>query len=71
MPTGDVTEGVRAAQHGQTSGQGDAEEADAQLLLLGQEQRRQHRSATNAEDQPERAEELRTQPRAERWLPHE
>jgi hypothetical protein len=67
MATGDVTEGVRTAQHGQSGGQGDPEETDAQLhLFLGQEQRRQHRGATNAEDQPERTEELRAQPRAER-----
>jgi hypothetical protein len=60
LAAGDVTEGERPAQHGQPSGEGDPNEADAHLyLLLGQEQRRQHRSATNAEDQPERAEKLR------------
>jgi hypothetical protein len=61
VAAGDVTEGECAAQHGQAGGEGDSEEADAQLdLFLGQEQRCQHRSATNAEDQPKRAEELRT-----------
>jgi hypothetical protein len=71
MPAGHVTEGVRAAQHGQTGGQRDPDEPDTQLnLILGQEQARQHGGATNAEDQSERAQELRTQACAERGLSH-
>ena len=38
MPAGDVPEGVRAGQHGQTEGKRDPEEADPQLnVVIGEE----------------------------------
>lgn len=63
VPTGDVPDGVDHRQHGQAEGEGDTDEADAQpgVLAVAQVLRGEDRTAAAAEDEPEGAEELRTE----------
>jgi hypothetical protein len=62
-----VPHGIRHGQHGEAEGQGDAQEADAELDALpgddvgGEELRREDGAATAAEDEPEGAERLGAQ----------
>ena len=65
MAAGDVAEGEGAGEHGQAEGQGHAEQADAERIAFTAEVGREHRRATAAKDQPQRAEELGGQTFAE------
>ena len=59
MPSGDVPEGVRANQHGQTKGKRDPDEPDPQLdVVISEECGSQDRRSTSPEYQQERPEEF-------------
>ncbi len=53
-----MAERIGAGHHGQAKGQGDAEEPDTQRIAVATELGGQHRAATAAQHQPERAEEF-------------
>jgi hypothetical protein len=55
MTTGDVADRVGHREHGEPERERHAEQADADVREGG----RQHRAAAAAEDEPERADELR------------
>ena len=58
MATGNVADGVRHGQHGQTERKSDPQESDAQVGKC----RRQHGAAASPENQPERSDEFRHGP---------
>ena len=73
MAAGDVADGVRHSQDGQTEGERDADEANAETgvgavrhVLRGED-----RAAAAAEDEPEGAEGLGTEAVGELGGPHE